>query len=164
MKGRWFRRAAGLAQWGTPGLVLMLTPKCPACLAAYFSVATGLSVSVSTASDLRTVILATSASILGFLVVRQLISWGNGSGESGTLATPEGCHLGTISAGRGTAESSAVRLGTVEEPKGTACSSAGLDQRRILTADQVGQRAHQQAPDCLCIIQDRAIHYLNFLT
>ncbi|HEY4262676.1 MAG TPA: hypothetical protein VGM98_21130, partial [Schlesneria sp.] len=36
-----------------PGVLWALIPKCPACLAAYIALATGLSVSVSVASQLR---------------------------------------------------------------------------------------------------------------
>lgn len=48
------RRCAALAGWAVPGTTLMLMPKCPLCLAAYVAAGTGLAVSASAASWLRT--------------------------------------------------------------------------------------------------------------
>jgi hypothetical protein len=47
------RRSLTLTRWSLPGLVLILLPKCPACLAAYIALGTGLSLSVAAASYLR---------------------------------------------------------------------------------------------------------------
>ncbi len=52
-----------------PGLLWTLIPKCPACLAAYIALATGLSVSVSVASHLRYVLIAI------FLVTVSVLAW-----------------------------------------------------------------------------------------
>lgn len=52
-----------------PGLLWTLIPKCPACLAAYIALATGLSVSVSVASHLRYVLIAI------FLVTVSVVAW-----------------------------------------------------------------------------------------
>ncbi|MDB5343805.1 MAG: hypothetical protein JWP89_2182 [Schlesneria sp.] len=52
-----------------PGLLWALIPKCPACLAAYIALATGLSVSVSVASHLRYVLIAI------FLVTVSVLAW-----------------------------------------------------------------------------------------
>lgn len=52
-----------------PGLLWTLIPKCPACLAAYIALATGLSVSVSVASHLRYGLISI------FLVTVSALAW-----------------------------------------------------------------------------------------
>lgn len=58
---------AGLAS----GAVLLLLPKCPACLAGYLAVATGLGVSLSFAEGLRIGLLLACAAVLGLVVVKR---------------------------------------------------------------------------------------------
>ncbi len=60
-----------------PGLLWALIPKCPACLAAYIALATGLSVSVSVASQLRyglIVVFLATASVLAWSLMRRWVS------------------------------------------------------------------------------------------
>ncbi|HEY4676572.1 MAG TPA: hypothetical protein VIJ01_05395 [Candidatus Angelobacter sp.] len=52
------RRRFTLARFSLPTLILVLLPKCPACFAAYVALGTGISVSVTSASILRTLLIA----------------------------------------------------------------------------------------------------------
>lgn len=52
------RRSLTLTRWSLPALVLILLPKCPACLAAYIALGTGLSLTVAASSYLRWSLLA----------------------------------------------------------------------------------------------------------
>lgn len=68
----WTRRLAGLAAWGAPSLLLALMPKCPACLAAYVALGTGLGLSFALASYLRTGLIVACTASLAFLALRKL--------------------------------------------------------------------------------------------
>jgi hypothetical protein len=67
------RRVAGLVSWIAPGAVLALMPKCPACLAAYIALGTGIGLSLPAAENLQTGALALSGAMLGALVIRVLL-------------------------------------------------------------------------------------------
>src|SRR6478752_811257 len=67
-------RQRGLAAMGfsLPTLVLALLPKCPACLAAYVALGTGISLSVAAASVLRTLLIGACVATLGWVFVSLL--------------------------------------------------------------------------------------------
>jgi hypothetical protein len=65
-----FRRGAGKAGWVVPGILLVLVPKCPLCLAAYIALATGVSISAATATWLRWLLIVFCVGALGWLVAR----------------------------------------------------------------------------------------------
>ena len=49
----WRRRISGFTQWAIPITTLALIPKCPACVAAYVLLLSGVGLSFSTASKIR---------------------------------------------------------------------------------------------------------------
>lgn len=71
-------RSAEIAGWIVPGATLALLPKCPACVAAYIALATGLGISFSTAAYIRTSLVIASVSVLGLVAARRGIRWWRG--------------------------------------------------------------------------------------
>ena len=61
-----------LAGWLLSGATLVLIPKCPACLAAYLALATGIGISFSTAAYLRLLLLFICLGSMVYLVVRRV--------------------------------------------------------------------------------------------
>ena len=61
------RRCGGAAGWVVPASLLALMPKCPACLAAYVAVATGIGMSASAAAYVRTSAIVACAAALLYL-------------------------------------------------------------------------------------------------
>ena len=68
----WVRRVRGIFAWVVPSAILVLAPKCPACLAAHVALWTGLGLSFSTATYLRWVLLLVCVASLLFLIVKRL--------------------------------------------------------------------------------------------
>ena len=66
------RRGSRLAQWAIPGALLVMLPKCPACLAGYVLLWTGVSLSLTTAGLLRTLILVFCVTALVWFAARRL--------------------------------------------------------------------------------------------
>jgi hypothetical protein len=58
------------ARWAAPGLGLALVPKCPACVAAYIAAATGVGISMPTASWLRFGLQVVCTGALAFAAAR----------------------------------------------------------------------------------------------
>lgn len=68
------RRGGELAGWLLPSVTLALLPKCPACVAAYIALATGIGISLPTATCLRATLVMLCIASLAFVAVRRLRS------------------------------------------------------------------------------------------
>ena len=86
----WARRVREIFAWVLPGAILVLVPKCPACLAAHVMLWTGLGLSLSTATYLRWVLLSLSAVALLFLILKRFSRIGTSFKQSDKETKP--CH------------------------------------------------------------------------
>jgi hypothetical protein len=67
------RRGLDIAGTVLPAAVLVLLPKCPACIAAYLAIGTGIGVTISTAAHLRTLLLVVCAACMTYVGVRHVL-------------------------------------------------------------------------------------------
>jgi hypothetical protein len=67
---RWRRRFGTLIEWALPITTLSLVPKCPACVAAYVLLFSGVGLSLPAAAAMRWSLIAVSVAALGFLIFR----------------------------------------------------------------------------------------------
>jgi hypothetical protein len=66
-------RSAKAAGWVVPSAVMVLMPKCPACVVAYVAIATGAGISVSAAAHLRLFVLVSCVLVLVCLAAKPLL-------------------------------------------------------------------------------------------
>jgi hypothetical protein len=81
--GRWRGRIGAAAQWAGPLVVLALVPKCPACVAGYVLLFTGIGMTFAAAAAVRTGVIAVCGAVVVGLVVREAyrITRGRGIGR-----------------------------------------------------------------------------------
>ena len=70
VRSRFALRCRNIAGWMLTAGGLVLLPKCPACLAAYIAIVTGVGISVSTATYLRILLLTICIASIAYFAAR----------------------------------------------------------------------------------------------
>ena len=78
--GRWRGRVGAAAQWAGPLVVLALIPKCPACVAGYVLLFTGIGMTFAAAAAVRTGVVAVCAAAVVGLIAREVYRFTRGRG------------------------------------------------------------------------------------
>jgi hypothetical protein len=75
-RGRVGAGVKSLFGWVGPTTILVFMPKCPMCFAAYIAIATGVGISVSLATALRTSLIALCVVALIAVAVKTVVMFG----------------------------------------------------------------------------------------
>ena len=70
--GAFWSGAREVVGWLVPVTTLALVPKCPACVAGYLALATGIGISLPTATYVRALLIGLCVACLIFLAARRL--------------------------------------------------------------------------------------------
>ena len=71
-RASWLHRSGEIVGWVVPSATLALFPKCPVCVAAYAALATGIGISLPTATHLRAMLVTLCVASLVFVAARRL--------------------------------------------------------------------------------------------
>ncbi len=71
-RASWLHGFGEFAGWIVPSAILALLPKCPMCVAAYVALATGIGISLPTATWLRVALAGLCVAALAFVAGRRL--------------------------------------------------------------------------------------------
>ncbi|HEX4964458.1 MAG TPA: hypothetical protein VF173_26820 [Thermoanaerobaculia bacterium] len=66
------RRSLDAAGYVVPSAILVLLPKCPACIVAYLAMGAGIGVTLSTAAHLRAILLVLCVVCLAYVTARRV--------------------------------------------------------------------------------------------
>ena len=66
------RRSLGAAGYVVPSAILVLLPKCPACIVAYLAMGAGIGVTMTTAAALRVILLVLCVTCLAVVTVKRV--------------------------------------------------------------------------------------------
>ena len=66
------KRMAGALEWVIPGAIVVVMPKCPACVAAYIALGTGVGISFTAAAHLRMTVLILCLTTLAWFAVKAI--------------------------------------------------------------------------------------------
>lgn len=69
----WLRRVVSVVEWAVPITALVFVPKCPACVAGYVLLFTGVALSVPSAAALRWVLIGACVATIALLLARRAI-------------------------------------------------------------------------------------------